>query len=265
MELAAPEGHVATPTLEFYRHAILTLREAGIECLVGGAYAFALQTRVERITKDFDLFIRPRHVDEAIAAARRAGFRAGISSPHWLAKIESDHGFIDVIFSSGNGVAVVDDEWFEHARHEQVLGISVGVCPPEEALWSKAFVMERDRYDGADVAHILLARADSLDWERLFRRFGDAWRVLFSHVLLFGFIFPTERARVPAWVTDECMRRFRAELDSPPPTEKICRGTLLSWSQYLIDLQDGGWRDARLAPVGSMTAEQIRLWTERPK
>ena len=35
----------------------------------------------------------------------------------------------------------------------------------EETLWSKAFVMERERYDGADVAHLILAHGERLDWD----------------------------------------------------------------------------------------------------
>ena len=265
MELANPEAGVGSPSLEFYRQVIAALQHAGVPCLVGGAYAFALQTRVERLTKDLDLFVRPADVERAIAAARAAGFRAAVSSPHWLAKIESDQGFIDVIFSSGNGIATVDDEWFEHAREEQVLGITTAVCPPEETIWSKAFVMERSRFDGGDVAHLLLARADSLDWERLVRRFGGHWRVLLAHLVLFGFIFPTERSRVPRTVLDDLLRRLAEEMGNPPPTDKVCRGTLLSWQEYLIDLKDGGFRDARLQPEGPLTARQIELWTERPK
>jgi hypothetical protein len=265
MELANPEAGVGSPSLEFYRQVIAVLQRAGVPCLVGGAYAFALQTRVERLTKDLDLFVRPADVERAIAAARAAGFRAAVSSPHWLAKIESDQGFIDVIFSSGNGIATVDDEWFEHAREEQVLGITVPVCPPEETIWSKAFVMERSRFDGADVAHLLLARADSLDWERLVRRFDAHWRVLLAHLVLFGFIFPTERSRVPRGVLDDLLARLAAEMAGAPLTDKVCRGTLLSWQEYLIDLQDGGFRDARLKPDGPLTARQIELWTERPK
>jgi hypothetical protein len=36
--------------------------------------------------------------------------------------------------------------------------VPVIFCPPEEMIWSKAFVMERERYDGAD-ARILFVRA----------------------------------------------------------------------------------------------------------
>jgi hypothetical protein len=33
----------------------------------------------------------------------------------------------------------------------------------EEVIWSKAFVTERERYDGADIMHVLLACAETLD------------------------------------------------------------------------------------------------------
>ena len=99
-----------------------------------------------------------------------------------------------MIFSSGNGIAVVDEQWFEHATEREVLGISVKVAPAEESVWSKAFVMERERYDGADVAHIILAYGDRMDWRRLIDRFGRYWRVLLAHLVLYGFIYPSARA-----------------------------------------------------------------------
>jgi hypothetical protein len=58
----------------------------------------------------------------------------------------------------------------------------------EETIWSKAFVMERERYDGADIAHLLRASAERLDWHRLLERFDAHWPVLLSHLILFGFI-----------------------------------------------------------------------------
>jgi hypothetical protein len=62
---------------------------------------------------------------------------------------------VDVIWSSGNGIANVDPSWFEYALEEDVLGQHVFLCPPEEMIWSKAFVMERERFDGADVILVL--------------------------------------------------------------------------------------------------------------
>ena len=62
--------------------------------------------------------------------------------------------------------------------------------------------MERERYDGADVAHIILAYGDRMDWRRLIDRFGRYWRVLLSHLVLYGFIYPSAaRACLPGSCT----------------------------------------------------------------
>ncbi len=111
--------------------------------------------------------------------------------------------------------------------------------------------------------HLLQARAEDLDWERLLGRFGEDWRVLLSHLVLFGFVYPTERERVPRWVMRRLLDRLRDELDVPGAGDRVCRGTLVSREQYLYDLEVLGYRDARLLPDGTMTAEEIDLWTAR--
>jgi hypothetical protein len=121
--------------------------------------------------------------------------------------------------------------------------------------------MERERYDGNDVAHLLRARGGDLEWDRVLRRFDGHWRVLLSHVVLFGFIYPTERAAIPARVQEELMRRLQAEATSTPPNGKTCRGTLISRAQYLVDIGPWGYRDARLEPGIKMTPADIAHWT----
>jgi hypothetical protein len=79
-----------------------------------------------------------------------AGYRTEVSFPHWLAKAFGDDGFVDVIFSSGNSVAEVDEEWFTHASQDEILGVPVSLCPAEEMIWHKGYVQERERFDGAD-------------------------------------------------------------------------------------------------------------------
>ena len=76
----------------------------------------------------------------------------------------------------------------------------------------------------------------TLDWERLLGRFGPHWRVLLAHLILFGFIYPWERA-VPGWVMDELLGRLRRGEGSA--ARRVCRGTLLSRVQYLMDVE--GW------------------------
>jgi hypothetical protein len=131
------------------------------------------------------------------------------------------------------------------------------VCPPEELLWSKAFVMERERFDGGDVVHLLHALADRLDWVRLCRRFRGHEPVLRAHLLLFGYIFPGDAGRVPDWVDAALAEAARAH---PAPAD-LCRGTLLSRAQYLTDVEQGGYRDARLPPFGGFSDRAWLTWT----
>jgi hypothetical protein len=256
---------VETPSREFYREAMEFLARANVPFLVGGAFAFVHQAGIDRSTKDLDIFVRPADVQRLLQASADAGYEADLFYSHWLAKIRSPAGFVDVIFSSGNGVAVVDDQWFEHATEREVLGVRVLVAPPEESVWSKAFVMERERFDGADVAHIILAHGEALDWRRLIDRFGDHWRVLLAHLVLYGFIYPSERSRVPPAVLEELMQRLATETQSPDAKDPVCYGTLLSWSQYLGDVLGSNFRDARIRPYGNLTPDEVARWTSAEK
>jgi hypothetical protein len=243
-----------------YVCAIETLRDADVEFLIGGALAFACYTGIIRDTKDLDVFLRRRDCEEALDALSRAGFSIDMTFPHWLAKAYAGDRYIDLIYGSGNGVASVDDLWFSHSHPAHVLGVPVRLCPPEEMIWSKAFIMERERYDGADVAHIILACGRQLDWGRLIERFGQKWRVLLSHLILFGFIYPGERSAIPEEVVDNLLHRLEREQTWPKEESRVCDGTLLSRQQYLPDLS-GGYADGRLVPRGDMTAAEIALWT----
>lgn len=82
-----------------------------------------------------------------------------------------------------------------------------------------------------------------------------------NQLILFGFIYPGERSRIPNWVMIELFQRLQQELDSNPPTTKLCQGTFLSPLQYQTDVEQWGYQDARLSPQGSMTAAEISQWT----
>ena len=257
-----PHDQLSPETLEFYRRVMIGLRGARVPFLVGGAYAFARYTGIVRHTKDFDIFVHPRDFDRTLEELKRIGCSIERPFPHWLGKGYLGDDFVDVIFSAGNGIARVDDLWFEHAVNEEVLGIPSLLCPAEEMVWSKAFIQERERFDGGDVAHLLRARAEDLDWDRLLLRFGPHWPVLLSHLILFGYISPDEADKVPAKVMDELIRRQRHGRGVSSSSERLCRGTILSRSQYLVDIERWGYRDARLQPIGPMNSEELEVWTQ---
>jgi hypothetical protein len=129
-------------------------------------------------------------------------------------------------------------------------------------IWTKAFVMERERYDGGDVAHLILKSADRLDWHHLVSRFGSHWRVLLSHLILFDYIYPSERQRIPRDIIRELLDRLAGELTAPISADQACQGPLLSRIQYRPDIEKMGFKDARLTPISKMSPGEAGDWTE---
>ena len=230
--------------------------------MIGGAYAMGYYTDLVRDTKDLDLMLRPQDVSPALQACRDAGYEAELVFTHWLAKIWSANYFIDVIYRAGNGLGEVDDGWFSTAPAAEILGIWAKIAPPEELIWQKAYVMERERFDGADIIHLLASCAPRIDWTRLIERFGADWRVLLSHLALFGFVFPSKRNLVPTEVIEKLSARLMSELAEEPPSNPLCNGTLLSRVQYLSDITTGGFTDARTTGRSVIKPHEIQEWTK---
>ena len=259
---ASPSDTLVDPkSRAFYVDSMNLMREGGLPFLVGGAYAFARYTGIERHTKDFDVFIRREDFPKAKEIFETAGYKSELSFTHWLGKALKGDDFIDLIFSAGNGVAAVDELWFDYAVDSVVFDVDVKLIPAEEMIWSKGLIMERERYDGADVAHVILATGHKMDWRRLIDRYDRHWRGLYAHLVLFGYIYPSKRSQVPAWVMTELGERMAAETAAPDAKEKICFGTIISRQQYLTDINKWGFKDARLRPLGNMTADEIAHWT----
>jgi hypothetical protein len=253
----SPSRHAS----EFYRRVIEILRRNDIDFLVGGAFAFVRYTGIGKDTKDLDLFVRRSDWEVITSVLGEEGIAAELTFPHWLGKAfggREREFFVDLIFSGGNGVAEVDDEWFENAPRDESLGFPIRLMPIEEMIWSKAFLMERERFDGADVLHLIRARQHDIDWARLLTRFGEHWRVLLAHLVLFPYVYPHEPA--PKAI-GELLDRARNE---PGGDEgiRLCRGPMLSRAQYLVDVERWNYVDARQVPLGTLTPEEIDLWTK---
>ena len=259
-----PAGQLDAKTREFYIRSLDLLDRSGAQYCVGGAYALACHADIIRHTKDLDIFLKRDDLARAMAAFDKAGYRTEQTHPHWLAKAfaPDEDAFVDMIFRSGNGLSPVDDEWLEHAVRGKVIGREAPLCPAEEMIWSKAFVMGRERFDGADVVHLIRAKGETMDWNRLMRRFERYEEVLLAHLVIFRFVYPSERTRVPSWVLDRLMNDMRA---APAIGDNTCRGTLLSWDQYEVDIQKWGYHDARVAPIGALTQEEVDIWSKADK
>ena len=240
-----------------HRRALRVLQQGGFEPMVGGAYALRAHTGIWRDTKDLYVFLRGDRVDAALATLDRAGFRTEFTDRMWLAKGFDGEYFVDLIFSSGNGIAVVDEHWARRAPVDEVLGRRSLIVPAEEMIWQKAFIQERERFDGADIHHLIRCKGRQLDWTHLLDRFGERhWEVLLVHLITFRFAFPSDKEQVPSWVMQDLSGRLRQKEAEPPGQERICRGTLLSRQQYLHETNVLGYRDAREIEVKGWTGDQ---------
>jgi hypothetical protein len=243
--------------VQFYREVLAALAGSDIPFLIGGAFAFCRHAGIDLRTKDLDLMIEQRTWPALARVLRNRGIYATLKFPHWLGKALSPDGQVDVIFNSGAGVSPVDASWFTHGVGATVLGHRVKLCGVEDLIWSKAFVMERERFDGADVLHLIRARADGMDWERLRHHFRGHEAVLLAHLILFRYVYPSERHRIPSWLTRDLSQTEARTVRG----RKVCRGTYLSRAQYLVDVEQWGYADARLPPFGDMSRRHLQLWT----
>jgi hypothetical protein len=240
----------AAPTFEtpeaeaFYAQATRELAASGIPFLLAGTHAVSAYTGIKRETKDLDFFCRAGDYPRILAYFKQIGYAIKVEDDRWLGKIFKGRDFIDVIFASSNGTMPISDSWFQHARETEVFGIPAQIVGPTELVWSKCFIQDRYRYDGADVAHLILKAHDKIDWPRLLDYMEVHWEVLLVHLLNFRWIYPSERDHVPEWLLDELSDRFAKQRELPPSQMRVCRGRMFSRIDYEIDLKEWGFADA---------------------
>jgi len=242
---------------EKYKRALSALNRGGIPYVVTGAYAIYEYTGIYRETKDLDLFVEPIHVVDAIRILRNEGFFTRLVQAHWLAKAELGEHFVDIIFGMGNGLALVDDDWYRHSAPAILAAHPVRIAPAEELIWHRLFIHERHRQDTADILHLILCRGEHLDWDRLLARTGDDWPLLLSKLLLFSYVYPEAEGKVPREVTSGLLDLARSDLERPGSGELVTRGTLVSRFSFSIDVNEWGMHDVRAESVARAEATPI--------
>lgn len=236
-KLAAPPGAPKA----FYTAVLDIFKRSGAPFMIGGAYAMQVYAGLTRDTKDLDVFCTAGDFPHLLRALGDAGYKTEITDAAWLGKAHEGECYVDLIFSSANRSAPVDSGWLERAQRVTIFGRTVLLAPPEEVIWSKSTVQDRYRFDGADICHIIRKSGPSLDWKHLLDRMAANWEVLLAHLITFRFVYPSERDVIPTWVMDDLLGRVRDQLALPTPQDRICRGPLLSRTQYQPDVEEWGY------------------------
>ncbi len=240
------EYPVTEETREIFRRALLALNTAKIPYAVGGAFALHWYSSFWRVAKDLDVFLQPHHTSRAMRVLDAIGFKTRVKHEQWLAEAILDNQKVDLIYGMGNWLSYVDNVYLERSKAGVILGVPTRIMPAEELIYSKAFVASRERYDAADVFHLLVVTGKELDWNRLLDLFGEHWEVLLSNLIMFRYVYPSHREIIPSWALDELLARFQRTRIQPWTGGKLCRGFLLDGiGTYSLDVKEWGYRDAR--------------------
>lgn len=183
-----------------YAELILEIARRRIPFAVGGGLAVSAYSGFVRNTKDMDLFILEKQSQEVVEITRELGFEEFTEVPYdrtWSYRCSRDGYIIDFLWRMLNGRSSVDESWLTLGWHLRVRGVPVKLLPVEELIWSKLYILRRDRADWPDILSLLYARGAELDWDRLLSNLGNDRLVLGGLVNLLRWLCPGRACRFP--------------------------------------------------------------------
>ncbi|MBV9303197.1 MAG: nucleotidyltransferase [Acidobacteriaceae bacterium] len=219
-----------------YKRVMAAARERDSRFAVGGGFATMIYSGRWRETKDIDLFIMERDRDRMIKILSDAGlddyYEREPYQRHWIYRSYKGDVIVDVIWAMANVRAVVDETWFEGPKVEAG-GERFALVPPEETLWNKLYVLQRDRCDWPDALSLLYTIGPDLDWRRVVHRVGEDSGLLNGLLSVFEWVCPDRARELPSWLQNE--------LSAAPHTDFHCgndRANLLDSRPWFGPLRD---------------------------
>lgn len=225
--------------VSLFHQALRAINASNIQFLVGGEFALYHYAQAPRKFKDLDLHCKEEDYPGLLGILEKAGFKTWVEDEKWLAKAVKGKAFVDIIFSSRNGLDRVDSDWFKDKQPGEILGEPVNFVSAEDLIVSKIYIQELDYFAGPDVNQLILKAGERLDWHRILERMNEHWELLFGSLLIFRFIYPSKRNKIPSWLVSELISRLQKQMKEPVPKDPLCRGNLLSGDSYKVNLEDG--------------------------
>lgn len=204
-----------------------------------GVRAARAYGNLPRYQGQLDLFLTAQNAETALKLLREEGFECEVCDPVWLFKVHRSGFFIDLITGMSNATIVVDDTWIEHSIPAVVHEVTTRVLAAEDLLVSKLFVTRRERFDGADIAHVIYGSRGKLDWQRILQLTGENWEILLWNLVLFRYVYPAQTQYVPTELWRDLLRRFEHVIAHPDSGARF-RGSLIDDKMFAIDLNEWG-------------------------
>jgi hypothetical protein len=185
--------------------AVVRLAKArGLRFAVSGGFASSFYTGFWRNTKDMDVCVMPADRDQMVQVTRDAGLHDLYDEkPYdrgWIYRATHEGIIVDIIWQLANYRGEVDDAWLSRGAEVTLHDETVRLVAPEEMIWSKIHIVQRERCDFPDIVNMLYATGATLDWSRLIARLAGEERLLGSVMLLFSWLAPGRARRFPEWI-----------------------------------------------------------------
>jgi hypothetical protein len=159
-----------------------------------------------RNTKDFDFYVLPQDREAMKDAISRAGLTDYYDQlPYdrsWIYRASQGDVLVDAIWAMANQRTQVDARWLTRGPLVEIRGEHLRAIPIEELIWSKLYVLQRDRSDWGDVLNLVAAQTESIDWEHLLGRLDQDAPLLAAALSLFAWLDPDRSREIPGAVWD---------------------------------------------------------------
>lgn len=223
--------------LAIYTDVVHEVTARGIPFAVGGSLAMAVYAGLLRPSKDLDLYVTPENKDRMIEVMRYLGLRDYYDKvPYdrgWIYRSTKDDVIVDIIWHMANRRAAVDERWITNGPELAVDHQSIRVIPLEEMIWSKLYVLQRERCDWPDILNLINRRAAEIDWRHLLNRIAEDAPLLGAVLDVYCWLCPENISKLPSWV----LSRVRP---SGKRGESGNRVALLDTRPWLVSSLNGG-------------------------
>jgi hypothetical protein len=189
---------------KLYQSVMALASKRGLPFVIGGGLAFSAYSGRYRNTKDMDVMVTPDTRDAMIQTVSDCGFVDYHDElPYdrsWIYRGHRDGVIFDTIWCMPNHRAEVDPLWMERGWPITIRGMQLRLLAPEELLWGKLYVVQRDRCDWPDILNIVHGVGRKMDWQYLFDRIGEDLPVLSGVMGVFRWMCPAAAQSLPDWI-----------------------------------------------------------------
>lgn len=209
-----------------YKEVIAEARKRELRFAVGGGLAAMTYAGQWRNTKDIDLYVLPQDAQRMIEVATNLGladyYQVQPYDRKWIYRSYREDTIVDIMWAMANQRAQVDERWLNGPEVEAG-GERFRLLAPEEEMWSKLYVLQRDRCDWLDALNLIYGVGPELDWRRLIARLAEDAALLRGVLSLFAWIAPDRARELPEWLWRELEMNAPGAGGGPELTGKRAR------------------------------------------